>query len=269
MPPAPELPKLAEPKIELPPLEGSYYVMVTCITGGTFHQDANMDETVAILKARLRQHEGGALEGKKFRLVFEGKDLPATGVLAELGVKKGSTLHAVLLRADIGEEELPEAGGRVHFSGALLLDHAVTGQCSVPYEEDTYSEYVGVGKYPDNEKAFPKAISASFDSVAVDAGTRVTIYSEKGFKGTVLWDKIGPAIVANTKWQTLVLNGDTQPYSTRLSGSWKEPFQTIFPPEVREFSSTDMHLWRSGSLVVTGGMPIPPGAHRLAEYVKS
>jgi len=167
------------------------------------------------------------------------------------GPDAGASSISRAKRTEIGEESCPEAGGRVHFSGALMHDTYVHGHVSVPFVEDMFSEYVGVGRYPDNNLAFPNSISHTFDSVAVDAGTRVTIYSERDFKGKVLWDRVGPAIVVNVRWRS-----DTQfggkPYSEKLREKWTEKIQSIFPPEVREFSTSDMHQWNTGSLVIQG-----------------
>jgi len=170
-------------------------------------------------------------------------------------------------RAHVGELVGPQAGGRVHFSGCLMWDEQVVGHCSIPYVEDQHSEYVGEGRYASNLKAFPKAIASTFDAVAVDAGTRVVIYSEPNFKGKVLWDRVGPAIVCNTIWKTnrhSGLRGKT--YSQVFKSEWEGDLNSIFPPEVREFSCSDMHKWNSGSLVITGGNSIPQELDALGEY---
>lgn len=145
----------------------------------------------------------------------------------------------------------PEAGGRVHFTGLVMSDAYEESHFSVPYKVDKFGEYVGVGQYPSNKTAFPKSIATTFDAVAVDAGTRVVIYSEPNFKGQVLWDKVGPAIIFNSKWK------GTQKYAPELTRTWSQPLQTIFPPSVREWSVSDMHLWDHGSLVIEDGEPIP------------
>lgn len=143
----------------------------------------------------------------------------------------------------------PQAGARVHFSGALMSDHFVAGWSGVPYQPDSAGEYVGIGEYPRNREAFPQSIAQTFDSVAIDAGTRVTIYSEPDFQGDVLWDQVGPRIVCNVLYQTQ--------WPELLTTTWTEPLNTMFPPDVREWSGTNMHLWDSGSLVIEDGEPIP------------
>jgi hypothetical protein len=256
------------PKIELPDIQGSHFIKVLTLTGDNITQNVNLTDTIRIVKARLCQTEGGPLEGQRFRLVFEGRDLPNTELVGEAKLNKGAEVMAVLLRAEIGELECPEAGGRVHFSGCLMLDHFVYNWCSEPYVEDDFSEYVGVGNYPDNAKAFPKAISKTFDSVAVDAGTRVTICSEKNFQGTILWDRIGPALICNKNWknQTFTDGGSSKNYSQELFRQWKEPLNTVFPPDVREFSESNMHQWDRGSLVVTAGQAMPEECEQIPIY---
>lgn len=131
------------------------------------------------------------------------------------------------------------------------------------FEDDWSGEYVGVGNYPLNTLAFPNSIRYTFDGVAVDAGTRVTIYSEPNFEGDILWDQVGPALIANVKFQTVIDND----YAARFFQRWQEPLQTIFPPEVREWSCTDMHAWNTGSLRIEGGEPIPQSLKDLVpEY---
>jgi len=148
-----------------------------------------------------------------------------------------------------------------------MWDSKVPSTCSKPYQEDEHSEYVGIGRYPHNIQAFPKAINASFDSVAVDAGTRVIIYSQPNFKGRVLWDRVGPAIVVNVLWKDhkWPFTGG-HPYSKKLFGDWKQPLSSIFPAAVREFSCSDMHAWNAGSLVISSGEAIPSQLDDVDEY---
>jgi len=161
-------------------------------------------------------------------------------------------------RAHVGELAVPQAGGRVHFSGTLMWDRFEDLWCSEVYVEDEYSEFVGIGRYAHNKKAFPKAIRSSFDSVAVDAGTRVRIYSQPDFKGKLLWDRVGPAIICNTAFQSQ--------HRGKLFAAWKEPLNTIFPKSVREFSDSNMHEWSGGSVIIEGEQCIPSSLNALEEY---
>merc|ERR1712048_1138660 len=127
--------------------------------------------------------------------------------------------------------------------------------------------YVGVGRYPYNSKAFPKAIATSFDSIAVDAGTRVTIYSKPNFEGDVLFDKVGPAILVNVNFRNDTFHRGRR-YEDHLHSVWANPLNAIFPPSVREFSCTNMHAWHTCSLVIEGGQSIPRALDARPEYAR-
>ena len=143
--------------------------------------------------------------------------------------------------------EIDPAGDcRCHFSGALMNDHFITGWTSEVYVEDNYSEYVGAGSYSLNSSAFPKATSTTFDGIAIDAGTKVTIYSQPNYQGSILYEKIGPAIINNAIWKNY-----SQVQSVMYD--WKEPLQSTYPQSVREWSSTNMHNWPSGSMKIECG----------------
>jgi len=201
---------------------------------------------------------------KKLRDIAKIEDAMVAGKRVDkLQLDKVATKDDLL--ASVGELALPTAGCRVHFSGALMFDQQISGWCSLPYLEDEYSEYVGKGKYASNMRAFPKAIGTSFDSVAVDAGTRVTIYSEPNFKGKVLWDRVGPAIVVNTFYKDIVFHKGRL-YSKLLKEEWEGELQVLFPPAVREFSVNNMHTWNSGSLVIQDGQSFPQSLDDITEY---
>jgi len=140
----------------------------------------------------------------------------------------------------------PEGDCRAHFSGALMNDHFITGWTSEAYVIDAYSEYVGAGRYPSNNAAFPKAVSTTFDGIAIDKGTKVTIYSGNDFTGSVLYEKVGPAIINNS-----IYEGASQAAS--IMEVWKEPLQSNFPLSVRSWSQSNMHTWSTGSLIVECG----------------
>lgn len=155
------------------------------------------------------------------------------------------TEEVVVIEPDIpGEPEKPRKGCRAFFSGGIVGGHYESHGISEVYVIDNMSEYVGSGEYPDNEKAFPKAVATTFDGIAIDSGTRVIIYKEKNFQGEILLDKTGPAIINNVLWK------DDNRYTKCNIETFKEPLQTNFPPSVREWSKTDMQNWSYGSLKV-------------------
>jgi len=141
----------------------------------------------------------------------------------------------------------PEGDCRAHFSGVLMDDGTGTsGWFSEIYVIDQYSEYVGVGEYPINRQAFPKAVNTTFDGIAIDAGTKVTIYSGENFTGSILYEKVGPAVVNNYIWQD-------RSEAANAMATWSEPLQSNYPQSVREWSGSNMHDWSFGSLVVECG----------------
>ncbi len=140
--------------------------------------------------------------------------------------------------------EPPRKNCRAHFSGTLLSDVAITGHMSKIYVADKYGEYVGEGEYPNNLSAFPKAVKYTFDGIAVDKGTRIILYSEPNFKGKVLLDIKGPAIINNSKWKTerRIKNFTTKTFGSGLQGS--------FPSSCRTWSKGNMNDWSKGSIKV-------------------
>lgn len=109
-----------------------------------------------------------------------------------------------------------------------------------------YSEYVGAGNYSLNRNAFPKATMYTFDGIAIDAGTKVTVYSQPNFEGKILYEKVGPAIINNGIWKDYS-------QASSVMADWKEPLQSNYPQSVREWSDTNMHNWPSGSMIIECG----------------
>ena len=109
---------------------------------------------------------------------------------------------------------------------------------------DQYGEYVGEGEYPSNPAAFPKAVAATFDGIAVDKGTRLILYSKENFQGKVILDIKGPAVINNTKWKNerRIKNFKTKTFSGGL--------QANFPSSCRQWSKTNMHDWSNGSVKI-------------------
>ena len=140
----------------------------------------------------------------------------------------------------------PTNNCRAHFAGTFLSDEEEDGNISIIYQIDKYSEYVGEGKYPRAQTAFPKADATSFDAIAIDHGTQVIIYNEENFKGEVLLDEIGPAIIINNQRY----NEYTSIVNEILTKELKEPLNTNFPPSCRKMSKSNMFDWSKGSLKV-------------------
>jgi len=140
--------------------------------------------------------------------------------------------------------EPPTDDCRAHFSGTLVSDNYIKGHISTIYVADEYGEYVGAGEYPSNKAAFPKAVARTFDGIAIDAKTRVVIYSEPNFQGSVVLDLTGPAVINNIKWkdEARIMNFTTKTFAGGLEAN--------FPKSSRIWSAVNMNDWDTGSLKV-------------------
>ena len=99
------------------------------------------------------------------------------------------------------------------------------------------------GSYPRNREAFPKAASGSFDSIAIDANTRVILWELENFQGKVLLDMIGPVIINNN-----IYKSGCQEY---IAAPFQDPeMERNFPASVRIYSETNMHSWSNGSVKI-------------------
>jgi len=143
----------------------------------------------------------------------------------------------------------PTDGCRAHFSGLLISDHYEFTWKSEIFVIDESSEYVGEGEYPRAIEAFPKSHEATFDGIAIDKRTRVIIYEKPFFKGKILLDEVGPIIITNklrleqdANMTDIVTENNTKIFSGDLN--------TLFPPDKRLMSYSNMFNWSQGSLKV-------------------
>lgn len=139
----------------------------------------------------------------------------------------------------------PQRNCGVHFSGTLLSDVAVGGHISKIYEPDKYGEYVGDGKYANNQAAFPKAVQYTFDAIAVDKGTRLKVYSKPNFQGELLLDVKGPYLINNVKWK------NEPRISNFLTKTFSPELEANYPPSCRHWSESNMNDWDYGSVIIT------------------
>jgi hypothetical protein len=139
----------------------------------------------------------------------------------------------------------PRENCRVFFTGLVVGGSAEAYNISKIYELDEASEFVGAGDYPDNTKAFPNSVRQTFDGIAIDAQTRLTIYSQKNFKGEILLDTVGPIIINNVLWKN-----DTR-YNHCNTDDFPEALQKTYPQSKRIWSKSDMHDWSFGSCKIT------------------
>ena len=129
---------------------------------------------------------------------------------------------------------------RVHFSGMLISGIYIYRISSMAFVIDGASEILEEGEYSDNQVAFPKAIAATFDGIAIDENTHLIIYSDKNFQGDVVLDITGPAIVNNVRGQGIYPVNDNQYWpDSELSQK--------FPSNVRFWSDGYTENWKEGS----------------------
>lgn len=139
------------------------------------------------------------------------------------------------------DPQAPRENCRVHFSGLVMGGEYVDQNISKIYKVDAFSEYVGSGDYPSNQRAFPKSVATTFDGIAIDKGTRLIIYSKRNFKGQILLDIVGPAIINNVLWK------NDERYRHCNYDTYEQALQATYPESVRKWSSNNMHDWSYGS----------------------
>jgi len=135
----------------------------------------------------------------------------------------------------------PQENCRVFFTGLVVGGQAEPNDISKIYVLDGSSEFVGAGEYPNNTKTFPNSVNTTFDGIAIDAKTRLIIYSKPNFQGNVLLDVVGPVIINNTIWKK-----DSR-YSHCNTDIFPPDLQATYPQSVRKWSNSNMHDWSFGS----------------------
>lgn len=133
---------------------------------------------------------------------------------------------------------------KVHFSGLLISDRREDGLSSKAYSKDPYSDFMGPGKYMVSDNSLVYSNYQTLDGIAIPAGMRLVIYSEPHFKGTVLLDVTGPAIINNRSKK------DTPAQAEAHSREFTELLQVKFPQSVRSWSGSDMNSWIKGSMEI-------------------
>ena len=162
----------------------------------------------------------------------------------DANVDDGSCKNNLYTKIDGIDVKKPTENCRAHFTGCLINDSYDDGHNSLIFKLDKYSEYVGEGDYPRASRAFAKASGSSFDGIAIDKNTRVIIYSRRNFKGNVVLDVTGPALINNIKWKG---DASLNDINNRVLN---QPYEKMFPKSCRRFSKSDMNSWSNGSLKV-------------------
>jgi tetratricopeptide (TPR) repeat protein len=159
-----------------------------------------------------------------------------------------AAIHYYQAALEIRNEEYPrakidlaqtkmESWKTVHFSRLLISDSSINDRSSQAYSVDSYSNFIPQGKYPVINQFY-------MDGIAIPDSTHLIIYSEPNFKGKILLDVSGPAIVNNSSKKNDQISQEMQ------SKVFKGTLQQIFPQSVRSWSSSDMHEWAKGSMEI-------------------
>lgn len=134
---------------------------------------------------------------------------------------------------------------KVHFSGLLISDRRQDELSSCAFSKDPYSDFVKPGKYNFISNSLIYSSYQTLDGIAVPANMRLVIYSEPNFKGNVLLDIVGPAIINNGSKKN-------SPDAVEIQAhEFTAPLQAHFPQSVRTWSANDMKSWVNGSMEIT------------------
>lgn len=131
---------------------------------------------------------------------------------------------------------------KVHFSGLPISDKRVNEQTSRAFSDDPWSDFLDTGSYVWIDRVLTFSNFSEPDGIAVPEGVHLIIYAERNFKGAVLLDITGPAIIENTAHPE-AKNLIAEPYDVPV-------LQKTFPPAVRRLSTHDMHKWVNGSMII-------------------
>ena len=218
---------------------GANHVFVNGEDRGTLHSNRQGCFTIGNIGANDEiKIEASHAKYKDKTVTLKGSD-----VLSNNQRKRDVVMSPKQLFAAIPPRPRRNCG--VHFSGTLLSDSKIQGHISKIYEPDIYGEYVGDGRYANNQAAFPKAVKYTFDAIAVDKGTHLKVYSKPNFKGEVLLDVSGPYLVNNVKWK------DEARIKGFITKDFSPEFEANYPKSCRHWSESNMNSWDFGSVVIT------------------
>lgn len=196
----------------------------------------------------LATAEQGRLNGDPYQLIIDKAD--SLFVLTNYEAAVEHYQKAIAIKSEqypkdqIAKANLEIARRKsVHFSGLAIAGERINDQTSKAFSDDPWSDFIVVGRYEWIDRILTYSNFTELDGIAVPANTHLIIYSERNFKGTVLLDVTGPAIVYNSA---------NALSSAHLTDTFATPaIQETFPPEVRKQSTSDMHQWIKGSMEIS------------------
>jgi tetratricopeptide (TPR) repeat protein len=131
---------------------------------------------------------------------------------------------------------------KVHFSGLLISDSRTDNLSSRVYSNDPFSDFLVTGNYPLIEESLIYSSFQTLDGIAVPENTRLVIYSEPNYKGQMLLNVVGPAIINNSAKK------NDPVWAEAHNRDFSAPLQAVFPATTRIWSKGDMNQWIKGSM---------------------
>lgn len=134
----------------------------------------------------------------------------------------------------------------VHFTGALMSDVSSSAKWTSEAfnRQDPYSDFLKPGRYSDIITELKNSGAHTLDGIAIPENTRLIIYENSDFTGTVLLDVTGPAIINN------VFRYSNRRFKNISEKQFHDRLQSRFPQSVRSWSATNMHTWLDGSMEI-------------------
>lgn len=211
----------------------------------SFKQDQYVRDQIARCNAELAR-----AEREEYQLLIDRAD----SLYAQLNFAaaiESYTLASAKKNLQYPKDKIEEAKAdqerwkKVHFSGLLISDSRTDDLSSRAFANDPYSDFMKPGKYPLIDNFLVYSNYQTLDGIAVPANVRLVIYSEPHFKGKILADVVGPAIINNSSKKKDPASGDVQ------IREFNALLQSIFPQSVRTWSVSDMKEWIKGSMEIT------------------
>lgn len=198
-------------------------------------------ERLDLARARL-----GRLKKDPYQLTIDTADSLYSLLLYDAAIERYQAAVTMKPEERYPSEQIARARAaaerweKIHFSGLQIADQRLDDTTSCAFSDDPWSDFIAAGKYPHIERTLIYSVFHQIDGIAIPPGTRLIVYSRQDYKGTVLLDITGPAIVNNA-------GGVSELQSRVFTPSLLE---STFPAAARTISASDMHGWSSGSMEI-------------------
>ena len=139
---------------------------------------------------------------------------------------------------------------RVQFSDNVMNDviQNTPVLTSAIFNADNYSDFISKGEYEDVSKLLVNSIKNKVDSIVIDKGVRLQVYSYKNYSGDLLIDVVGPMIINNAIYENNVLQ-----QINYFDKTFQDVYtHNLFPPSTRKINDPSFLL----NNIVNGSMKI-------------